>query len=81
MESPLKYFADVRDPRVDRTREHLLEEILLLTIAAVLSGASGWNEIEDYGRAEDRMVQEFFKTAGRHSLARHLQSSFFSIRS
>ena len=46
MESPLKYFADVRDPRVDRTREHLLEEILLLTIAAVLSGASGWNEIE-----------------------------------
>ena len=29
-----------------RTREHLLEEILLLTIAAVLSGASGWNEIE-----------------------------------
>jgi hypothetical protein len=49
METPLKYFADVRDPRVDRTREHLLEEILLLTIAAVLSGASGWNEIEDYG--------------------------------
>ena len=28
MESPLKYFADLRDPRVERTREHLLEEIL-----------------------------------------------------
>ena len=40
MENPLKYFADVRDPRVERTREHLLEEILLMTIAAVLSG--GW---------------------------------------
>jgi hypothetical protein len=59
MESPLKYFADVRDPRVDRTREHLLEEILLLTIAAVLSGASGWNEIEDYGRTKIEWFKSF----------------------
>lgn len=44
MDSPLKYFAELRDPRVERTREHLLEEILLMTIAAVLSGAGGWNE-------------------------------------
>jgi len=48
MDSPLKYFAELRDPRVERTREHLLEEILLITIAAILSGANGWNEIEDY---------------------------------
>ena len=46
MDSPLKYFADLRDPRVERTREHLLEEILLIAIAAILSGAKGWNEIE-----------------------------------
>lgn len=61
MESPLKYFADVRDPRVDRTREHLLEEILLLTIAAVLSGASGWNEIEDYGRTKLEWFKSFLR--------------------
>src|SRR5271157_535095 len=48
MDSPLKYFAELRDPRVERTREHLLEEILLIAIAAILSGANGWNEIEDY---------------------------------
>jgi hypothetical protein len=35
MESPLKYFAELCDPR-----EHLLEEILLITIAAILSGAN-----------------------------------------
>lgn len=34
MNSPLKHFADLRDPRVERTREHLLEEILLIAIAA-----------------------------------------------
>lgn len=64
MESPLKYFADVRDPRVDRTREHLLEEILLLTIAAVLSGANGWNENRRLWPNQDRMVQEFFRLPG-----------------
>jgi len=47
MDSPLKYFADLRDPRVERTREHLREEILWIAIAAILSGANGWNEIED----------------------------------
>ena len=33
MNNPLKYFAELRDPRVERTREHLLGEILLMTIA------------------------------------------------
>jgi hypothetical protein len=39
MDGPLQYFSELTDPRVERTREHLLEEILLITIAAVLSGA------------------------------------------
>jgi hypothetical protein len=48
-ENPLKYFAQLRDPRVERKREHLLEEILLIPIAAVLSGAESWNDIAEYG--------------------------------
>src|SRR5258708_15445887 len=64
MESPLKHFAGVRDPRMKRTREHLLEEILLLTVAAVLSGASGWNEIEDYGRTKIDWFKSFLKLSG-----------------
>jgi predicted transposase YbfD/YdcC len=58
MDNPLKYFAELRDPRVERNREHLLEEILLIAIAAVLSGAESWNDISDYG--EDK--QEWLKT-------------------
>jgi hypothetical protein len=30
MDNPLKYFAELRDPCVERNREHLLEEILLI---------------------------------------------------
>jgi hypothetical protein len=49
MDNPLKYFAELRDHRMERNREHLLEEILLVAIAAVLSGAESWNDIADYG--------------------------------
>jgi TPR repeat protein len=34
MNNPLKYFAELTDPRVERNREHLLDEILLIAIAA-----------------------------------------------
>ena len=52
MALPLKYFAELTDPRVERNREHLLEEILLIAIAAVLSWAESWNGIALYGTRE-----------------------------
>ena len=64
MNNPLKYFAELSDPRVERTREHLLEEILLMAIAAVLSGAGSWNEIEDYGKAKRPWFKGFLKLPG-----------------
>jgi predicted transposase YbfD/YdcC len=64
MENPLKYFSELRDPRVERTKEHLLEEILLITIAAVLSGADSWNEIEDYAHAKHEWLKSFVGLPG-----------------
>ena len=59
MDDPLKYFAELRDPRVERNREHLLEEILLIAIAAMLSGAESWNDIADCGEDEREWLQTF----------------------
>src|ERR1039458_5670477 len=64
MDSPLKYFAELRDPRVERTREHLLEEILLIAIAAILSGANGWNEIEGYAHCKRKWLKSFLTLPG-----------------
>ena len=64
MDNPLKYLAEMHDPRVERTREHLLEEILLITIAAILSGANGWNEIEDYAHSKRAWFQSFLTLPG-----------------
>ena len=35
------YFDDIPDPRVDRTKQHLLKDILVITILAAIAGASG----------------------------------------
>ena len=64
MNNPLKYFAELRGPRGEDTREHLLEEILLMVIAAVLSGADSWNEIEGYGKAKHLWFKSFLKLPG-----------------
>jgi predicted transposase YbfD/YdcC len=64
MDNPLKYFAELRDPRVERNREHLLEEILLIAIAAVLSGAESWNDIADYGEDKLEWLKTFLRLPG-----------------
>src|SRR5581483_798566 len=50
-------FADVPDPRSDINRRHRLLDILTLALCAVVSGAAGWEEIAEYGRAK----HDFFK--------------------
>ena len=64
MNNPLKYFAELRDPRVERNREHLLEEILLIAVAAILSGAESWNDIADYGRDKLEWLKTFLQLPG-----------------
>ncbi len=48
----------MKDPRVERTRYHNLHDILFITIAAVLSGAESWNEIEFYGKIKKQWLKE-----------------------
>jgi predicted transposase YbfD/YdcC len=45
----LKHFNSITDPRTERCKKHEIIDILLLAISAVLSGAKGWEDIEDFG--------------------------------
>lgn len=42
-------FSQIEDPRVERTRVHLLTDILIIAILSVISGAKGWEDMENYG--------------------------------
>ncbi len=55
------YFDDLPDPRVDRTKQHLLKDILVITILAVIAGADGWEDIENYGLSKQQWLEEFLE--------------------
>jgi predicted transposase YbfD/YdcC len=45
-----KSFADIQDPRVDRTKLHKLQDIIIIAICAVICGAEDWVDIEQFGK-------------------------------
>ena len=61
MENPISYFSRLPDLRIDRCKEHLLEDILFITIAAVICGAKTGNEIEDYGKAKESWLRQYLR--------------------
>jgi predicted transposase YbfD/YdcC len=46
------HFADLTDPRIDRSRLHELLDIVAIAICAVVAGADSWDDIEDFGNAK-----------------------------
>src|SRR5882762_11462738 len=61
MESPLSHFRNLPDPRIARCKEHLLEDIIFISISGVICGAEGWNEIAEYGQAKEEWFKGFLK--------------------
>jgi hypothetical protein len=55
----LEHFATLKDPRIERTKEHLLKDIIAIAILAVLSGADGWVAIEAYGNAKHGAIDSY----------------------
>jgi hypothetical protein len=55
----LDHFAALEDPRVERNQRHALLDIVLLTVCAVVSGADGWEAIEDFGREKLDWLRQF----------------------
>jgi predicted transposase YbfD/YdcC len=51
-------FAQVEDPRMERTKRHRLRDILILAMCGVLCGADGWVEIEEFGIAKEAFFTE-----------------------
>ncbi len=52
-------FASLEDPRVERTRLHLLSDILTIAILSVLAGGQGWEDMELYGISKQAWLSTF----------------------
>jgi predicted transposase YbfD/YdcC len=53
------HFADLTDPRIDRSRLHELLDIVAIAICAVVAGADSWDDIEDFGKAKHDWLKTF----------------------
>lgn len=53
-------FDSVEDPRMDRTKKYPLNEILFLSLAAVVCGMDGWRSIEEFGLEKLPLLRTFF---------------------
>jgi len=52
------HLAPVPDPRINRRKAHDLVDILVIAVCALLCGAEGFNDMEDFGKAK----RDWFKT-------------------
>jgi predicted transposase YbfD/YdcC len=55
-----RYFAELPDPRVNRTKKHSLNDILGITLCAVICGADSFEEIERFGDARVDWLKQYF---------------------
>ncbi len=56
-----KFFSQIPDPRINRKRKHLLIDIIILCILAVICGAESWDSIEAFGKAKHKFLSKFLK--------------------
>lgn len=59
--SLLCHFADLEDPRVERSRLHNLLDIIALTICGAIAGMKQWTEIEEYAKNNEDWLRSFLE--------------------
>ena len=61
LEAIEQHFSKVSDPRVDRTKEHKLMDMIVIAVCAVICGAEGWTDIENFGNSKLPWLKTFLE--------------------
>jgi predicted transposase YbfD/YdcC len=56
-----QYFKRLKDPRRRHRRLHLLQDIIVIALCAVIAGAQDWQEIETFGRKRLAWLKRFLQ--------------------
>lgn len=57
----IDHFSKLTDPRIDRTKEHLLIDIVTVAICAMICGADNWVAMETYGKSKKEWLKQFLE--------------------
>lgn len=56
-----KYLRCLKDPRINRCKRHLLNDIIMMAICAVVAGADTWKDIATFARRRKDWFQRFLE--------------------
>lgn len=56
-----EHFATLPDPRIERSKRHLLIDILTIALCAVISGADSFEDMELYGKSKQEWLSTFLE--------------------
>ena len=56
-----EHFNEIKDPRIERSKRHKLIDIITITICAVICGADGWADIEQFGNCKYKWFKKFLE--------------------
>jgi predicted transposase YbfD/YdcC len=63
--NPLEQFAthfeNLTDPRMNRTRRHVLQDVLVIALCAMIANANTWVDIERYGKTKLDFLRRFLE--------------------
>lgn len=52
-------FSDITDPRSPKNSQHILIEVIIITICAVICGSSGWEDIETFAKERKEWLSQY----------------------
>lgn len=58
-QSLIAHFSSMRDPRVNRRKEHELIDLLVIALCCLLCGGETFNDMEDFGKAKYDWFKSF----------------------
>jgi predicted transposase YbfD/YdcC len=59
--SLFEHFKTIPDPRVNRTLDHDLVDVLVIAVCCLLCAGESFNDIEDFGRAKEDWFKTFLR--------------------
>ena len=54
-----EHFQTLEDPRIERTKKHLLLDILIIAVCTLLTGGEGFRDMELFGKSKRQWLQTF----------------------
>jgi predicted transposase YbfD/YdcC len=64
-----EHFAVIRDPRVERTKKHKLQDIVVIAVCAAICGAEHWTHMEIFGKVHEAWFRTFLDLS--HGIPSH----------